>query len=434
MDIPLAARRATVVVAYALFVLVGLSAGFNGVLLRAQMDDYAVGQATLGITFFTGSAGFVLAGVTSGPLIHRWGTRWALLLGGLSFAAAGLVTATRPSFWVFVAVQLLAGYGTGLIESVLNAHLAAQPRSTTLLNRLHAFFGVGALLGPVVAAALLRVTEWPMVILVLTLVGVPGFIAAWLTYPSRAADPLAVASQAAQTSGDGESGSPLLPAVLRQPAVVLGAVLLSLYVGLELGVGNWGYVYMLDARSAPDLIAGWTISAYWFGLTLGRFVLSPLATRYGLTKIGLAYVCLFGVVAASALTWAAPVLALAAVGFVALGFFLGPIFPTAIAVAPDLTSPRLAPTAIGVMNAGSVVGGAALPWLAGALGQGVAVWTLLPFALILALAQLVVWSRMVARMDPSVAVARIPRQARREPPVPREAMAGSPDTVNQEGG
>ena len=59
--------------------LVGISAGINSVLLVAQMDDYGVSRATIGLTFFTGSVGFVLAGATAGGLIHRYGTRAALV-------------------------------------------------------------------------------------------------------------------------------------------------------------------------------------------------------------------------------------------------------------------------------------------------------------------------------------------------------------------
>ena len=49
--------------------------------------------------------------------------------------------------------------------------------------------------------------------------------------------------------------------------------------------------------------------------------------------------------------------ALASVALMLLGFFLGPIFPTVMAITPRLAPPGLAPTAIGVMNAASVVGG-----------------------------------------------------------------------------
>jgi fucose permease len=419
MDVSVAARRGSVLVAYALFILVGLSVGVGGVLLLAQMGDYGVGRATIGLTFFTFSAGFVLAGATAGPLIHRCGTRLALLAGALAFVAGGVATATRPAFWVFVALQIVVGYGGGLLESVLNAHLAAMPRSTTLLNRLHAFFGVGALIGPSAAAWLLRYTEWPTVILALTLVGIPAFVAVWFSYPDRATDPLATAhagpgagplSVAARDAAVKEPG--LLAAVLRQPAVLLGAVLLTIYVGLEIGVGNWGFGYLVEQRSAPDTVASWTLSGYWLGLTVGRFVLSPLAIRLGLTKVGLLYLSMVGVLAATALSWIAPTAGVAAGGFVLLGFFLGPIFPTIMAVAPDLTSARLAPTAIGVINAGSVVGGAGLPWLAGALGQGIGVWTLLPFALALAALQFLVLWLMAMQMDPSVAALRTaPSQA-----------------------
>jgi Fucose permease len=395
-------RGGSVLVAYALFILVGLSASAPTVLIVEQMDDYGVGRAVIGLTFITFSAGFVLAGATSGPLIHRWGTRLALLGGGLAFTAGGLAIAIRPTFWVFIALQIVAGYGGGLIESVLNAHLAAMPRSTTLLNRLHAFFGIGALIAPAAAAWMLGYTTWPMVILAITLVGLPLFVAVWFTYPTRAADPLA-------PSGSGATGEPgvsaagkepgLLATVLRQPAVLLGALLLTIYVGLEVAVGNWGYGFLLVEATASTTAASLTMSGYWFGLTAGRFVLSPLATRLGLSKIGLLYLSVYGVTAAIGLSWIAPTVALAAPGFVLLGFFLGPIFPTIMAVAPDLTSARLAPTAIGVINAGSVVGGAGLPWLAGALGQGIGVWTLLPFALLLAVVQLLVLWRMTVRME-----------------------------------
>lgn len=394
-------RRGSVLVAYALFVLVGLSAAAPTVLLLAQMDDYGVGRAVIGLTFFTFSAGFVLAGASAGPLIHRWGTRLSLLAGALAFVAAGLATATRPAFWLFVALQIVAGYGGGLIESVLNAHLAAMPRSTTLLNRLHAFFGVGAMAAPASAAWMLRYTEWPMVILALTLVGVPVFVAVWFTYPDRAADPLATAHDAVQpdTAGTGVKEPGLLASVLRTPAVLLGAVLLTVYVGLEVAVGNWGFGYLIGQQEAPDAVASWIMGGYWLGLTAGRFVLSPLATRLGLTKIGLLYVSILGVAVAIVVGWVAPATGLAAAGFAALGFFLGPIFPTIMAVAPDLTSARLAPTAIGVINAGSVVGGSGLPWLAGALGQGLGVWTLLPFSLVLAVVQLLVLWLMVRQMN-----------------------------------
>ncbi|WP_170322783.1 MFS transporter [Acrocarpospora macrocephala] len=379
-----------VVLAYAAFVLVGLSAGANGVVLAAQIGDYEVDKATIGITFFTFSAGFMLAGATSGALIHRLGTRYALAVGGGAFLAASLYMAIRPSFVGLVAVQVLAGYGTGLMESVLNAYLTELPSATTLLNHLHAFFGVGALLGPLLAAWLVGFLPWTAVVLVLGLITVPLIIGFLATYPRRE-------TATGEEAGTGEARPRLLPAVLRTPVVLLASVFLAVYVGLEIGVGNWGFTFLIEEHAQPELAAGYTVSGYWLGLTLGRFLISPIAVRFGIGAGAMTFGCLAGVAASALLIWVAPVFAVAVAGFVLLGFFLGPIFPTAMAVVPNLTSDRLVPTAIGVINGFSVVGGAALPWLAGAVAQGVGVWTLMPFAVVLALVQVVLWRMIVSR-------------------------------------
>jgi fucose permease len=383
--------RAPLLLAYAAFVLVGLGAGVSGVLLPEQIRDYGVDKATIGLTFFAGSGGFFLAGITAGPLIHRVGSRLTLALSGGLYVVAGLYTATRPPFLAFLLVQILIGYGTGALESVLNAYLAGLPNAPTLLNRLHAFFGVGALLGPLLATWMLGFASWTAVWLALAIAGVPlvgGFLVA---YPPVAAEPDGFAAVGAGRRG-------LLPAALREPGVLLGSALLALYVGLELGVGNWGFSYLVEERGQGDLLAGYTVSGYWLGLTLGRFLISPIATRLGLTAVGITYASLIGVAVAGALTWLVPSAGAASTGLLLLGFFLGPIFPTTMAVMPQVIEARLVPTAMGVLNAGSVVGGAALPWLAGALAQDVGPWTLLPFVLVLTGCQLVVWRSIAARV------------------------------------
>ncbi|MDG4787233.1 MFS transporter [Micromonospora sp. WMMD1102] len=319
------ARPPVVVLAYSAFVLVSLSAGVAGVLLPAQIDDYGVDKATIGITFFTFSAGFLLAGISTGGLIDRLGTRAALAVGGGAFVVAALYTAVRPPFLAFVAVQVVAGYGIGVLESVLNAHLSELPGATTLLNRLHAFFGVGALLAPALAAWMLRALPWTAVWLVLGLVGLPLVAGFLLAYPKRHVpdrDPepgpdssipgggpaLGDPAPAGGTGGRTGSGG-LLVAALRQPAVLLAAVFLACYVGLEISVGNWAFTLLVDGYRQSEVLAGYAVSGYWLGLTAGRFLISPLATRAGLTPGATSAGCLVGVVVCAVLAWAVPVAA-----------------------------------------------------------------------------------------------------------------------------
>ena len=396
--------RPAVLVSYAAFVLIGISAGASGVLLLAQMGDYGVDRAAIGITFFTGSAGFVLAGLSNGALIRRLGIRMALAVGGGAYLLGSLYLVTRPPFLAFLAVPLVTGYATGVLESVLTVYLAGLPDATTQLNRLHAFFGVGALLGPVLAAWIVSLTSWRIVCLVLALICVPlaaGFLVA---YPGlRAAGPAAAADgPAALAPGTpAPSGSPLGDA-LRDRGVLLGAVMLAVYVGLEMSLGNWGFSYLVQARALPGAVAGYAVSGYWLGLTVGRFLISPVASRVGATTAGMIYACLAGVTAAATLAWLSPAAALSVTALMLIGFFLGPVFPTTMAIAPRLTQARLAPTAIGVMNAGSVVGAAALPWLAGAIAQREGIWTLLPFAVTLAALQFAAWRPLAGRISAPV--------------------------------
>ncbi|MFF5111377.1 MFS transporter [Streptosporangium sp. NPDC000509] len=433
--------RAPVVLAYATFVLAGLNAGVGGVLLPTLIGDYGVDMTTIGITFFVSSAGFMLAGSTTGPLLERLGTRLSLAVAGGLYVISTLYMATRPPFAAFVAVQLVVGYGTGVLESVLNAYLAELPSATTLLNRLHAFFGVGALLGPLLAAWTLTFLPWTAVWLVLALACLPLLAGFLVAYPRRTPDALdapdvsvkpgvpvppaapepSVQPGASASEPSAKEGTPypdapvppagplgsepersgLLTSVLRTPAVVLASVFLAVYVGLEISVGNWGFTFLVEEHAQTGLTAGYIASGYWLGLTLGRFLISPAATRMGLTAVGMTYVCLVGVTASTVLTWVAPGVVVATAGFLLLGFFLGPVFPTAMAVVPTLTTARLVPTAIGIMNGVSVIGGAALPWLTGAIGQSVGIWTLMPAVVLLALLQLALWRTIVTRMNPA---------------------------------
>jgi len=389
--------RPSVLVAYAAFVQVGLQASAGGVLLPSQIADYGVGRAAIGVCFLTFAAGFIFASFSSGAALSRFGIRFTLVAGAVAVVLAGIGVAARPPFVVFVALQSVVGYGTGLLESALNAHIASLDGATTLLNRLHAFFGVGALAGPLLAAWMLRAVSWPVVWLTLALLCVPLIVGFLATYPARAVVKAPSARQAPSTHQAPSARQGLLAEALRQPAVLLAAVFLSVYVGLEQSMGNWGYSLLTGTRGLSPLVAGYAASGFWLGLTAGRFLIGPIATRAGRTGAEMTFACLGGVAAMVALVWFVPTTVTAFCGLVLLGAFLGPVFPTTMALASSWTRPHLVPTSIGIVNGFSVVGGALIPWLAGAVAQGLGIWTLLPFCLVLALLQLAVWWMITSR-------------------------------------
>ena len=134
-------------------------------------------------------------------------------------------------------------------------------------------------------------------------------------------------------------------------------------------MGNWSYSLLTEERHQAPLPAGWTVSGFWLGLTLGRLFLGRLSSRLG--NRALIQLCLAGVVTGLLLVWLPPWQLTAIVGLWLTGFSLGPIFPTTIAEISRMVSPRLLPSAIGFAASAGSIGAAFLPWIAGILAQSI---------------------------------------------------------------
>jgi fucose permease len=389
---PTPARFVRVGLSFAGLVLVGLGAGATGVLVPYQLADYRISKVLLGLLFFAFSGGYVLSGLANGALIRWLGTRGQLVLGCSVYLVTAFGIGLHPSFPLLAVGSVAFGFGTGILDAGLNAYVATLPNHTSLLNYLHAFFGVGALLGPLLAGEIVdhRRLPWQDTYLVLGAVSAPLLIGFAVVLPRRVSVPLS-------------SGAALRPA-LRRPEVWLAATFLVLYVGVEVTVGNWGYSLLTLGQGREGLLASRVVSGYWLGLTVGRFLINAIASRLGVSLQRMMYGCLAGVIAATLLTWWGPNAAVGALGFGLMGFFLGPMFPTTIAVTPRLLPGRLVATAIGLLVGASVIGGAFFPWLAGALAQGLGLRSLLPYLLVLAMLQTVGWWSIARRLRDEVPV------------------------------
>jgi fucose permease len=398
--------RVEVGLAFANFVVIGIGGGAAGVLLPAQIGDYGIDKAVVGLLFFAFSAGYLTAGAASGWLMRRLGLRGEMVLGAAVSSAAAFGCGIRPSFAALFAVTVVFGFGGGVIESALNAYLAALPRPVVLLNLLHACYGVGALAGPLLATRLLAGgLPWGSVYLLIGSAAAVLTVGFALRYPGRLPDTEPEPRTATSTSTATTTSNSNFGAALRHPAVLMSGLFLAVYVGVEISIGNWLYSLLVEDRGQGALLAGWVVSAYWMGFTLGRFVLSVLAERFGIGPEALGWGCLAVVMVAGVAVWLVPGVVAASAGLVVLGFALGPIYPLTVAVLPMMTPSRLVPTAIGMLVGMSVLGGGLFPWVAGTLAQLVGIGTLLPFTLLLGVVLLVTWwwlARRLAEPKPSL--------------------------------
>ena len=359
------------------FVLIGASGAAVGILLPSQIIYYHVNTAIIGLLFFAFSTGYFLSATSAGLLIQKLGQYWYLIGGVAMFLVSTFAFGLKPPFILVLITNLLLGFGAAIIDAGFNAALALLPARTILLNFLHAFFGFGSLLGPLIASVVLAIHwEWNVVYLIWCCLSMPLLIGIIIFL--RSSSPSVIAHQT-ELPPPGN----VVVAALKLGAIWLITLFLFLGVGIEVSIGTWSYSFLLEERHQGTLLAGWIVSGYWLSLTLGRFILNRIADQLHLSTIGMLYSCLVGIAMSTLLIWLLSDIRTTILGFCLIGFFVGPLFPSTIALIPRLVPDHLVFSVIGILIGVSVLGGACFPWLIGNLAQLIGIWTLLPCTLAL---------------------------------------------------
>lgn len=396
-------QRPQIGVSFFGFVLIGLISGAWGVLLPSLSSYYHVDNSVVGLLFFSSATGYFLSALASGFLVQKLGQRWYLVLGAAAFLVGNFLIVLKLPFAVVLLTRLAMGMGVAMIEAGLNMFVARLPNNTSLLNYLHAFFGAGALVGPLVASGMLALHwQWNYVFFVWCIATLPflvGVIVLFKRLPTETPVHEARGEVTARESG--------LVAAFKLPIVWLVTLFLLFYCGIEASLGNWGYSFLLEHRREGELLSGWIVSSFWLGLTLGRFVVNDLAKRLRMSVTGMMYSCLVGIGLGVLILWLLPGTVFAILGFVLLGFSLGPIYPTTVAMIPSMVPSRVVSDTIGFVIGLSIIGIALFPWIAGVLAQYIDIVSLLPYTVALALIMVVLWMGIARQLTPSTPSADI---------------------------
>jgi fucose permease len=343
--------------AYLGFVSLGLPDGLLGVGWPQIRAEFGAPVGAVGFILVLATAGYLLASVSAGFVLGRAGVGW-LLAGSTGLTAAALAGfAAAPALPAVAAAALLLGLGAGAIDSGLNAY-AARHFGARHMNWLHASFGLGATLGPLVmtgALALGLTWRWGYGVVALGQAGLAvGFLAtvrAWRDGAPALAAPAPAAPRVRRT--------------LALPAVWQGAAAFGVYAGVELGAGLWAYTLLTGSRGVGEQLAGLAVAGYWGSLFAGRLLFGAVADRAGPHRVITGSVA--GLVAGAALVAVPAPGALAVAGLALVGLAAAPVFPLLTLTTAERVGDRHADRAIGVQIAAAALGGAALPAGIGAL-------------------------------------------------------------------
>jgi len=236
-----------------------------------------------------------------------------------------------------------------VIDSALNAYAAGHfgPRD---INWMHASYGLGAALGPLLVTALLasgsgwRLTMGSMSIVLAAIAVLLAAARHRWRVPALPAEE--VPSERSRPS-------------LRRTAILAGLAFTAVETGVESAAGIWGFVFLTSGRGLPVTAAGVAVSAYWAMMFAGRALLGPVAERAGASRVlAAAVACVpFG-----ALLMALPGPgAVAVAGMMVLGLAAAPVFPLLTLTTADRAGLGGATQTVGLQVAASAVGSAAVP-------------------------------------------------------------------------
>lgn len=243
-----------------------------GALLPAMMATFGIREGSAGVLLGAGAVGFIIGPMLAGLFTDRAGVRAAFLVGFAGEIACLALMGLAPTFAVAVAAYFLLQIGAGFVETSVNIvpTVVGNSHSGSLMNIVHMFFSVGAFISPFMAGVLLQTTgswrpAWLLSILPTAVLLIAVFL---MRFP---------AMRKADHAADGPRPSKM--SVLRERAILMGALAMMLYVAAEFGASNWITLYLDKQLGFPTLLATSGLSVLWLGLFVGRYINSRLALR-----------------------------------------------------------------------------------------------------------------------------------------------------------
>jgi fucose permease len=352
-DDRLLSREGTITrLAYSCLLMVGINSGWLGPFLTQISRTAQIPIERAGLIVSASAAGYFISVLIAGE-INRSLSAQRILVGAMVLFTAGLAgLAVAPRLAGMLCAGFVIGLANGGIDIGANALIVElnRDRLASALNYLHVLFGVGALLGPLIVSAAFasRVPYW-------WVFGGGALACAAIGFRLGVTPAHEVRTEVA--AGDG-----FLP-MLARPLIWAISGVMFLYVGAEVGIGAWLFLYLRTAGALGPMLASSGVSLYWLGLVCGRAFGGRLGHRVALPQ----FTMLASALSATALMLliAAPAAGgLAATSIFLIGFGYGPVFPNMIAVGAAAFPAEVGRMTSIVVAAGAL-GAILAPWLMG---------------------------------------------------------------------
>lgn len=349
------------IVIYIAFIGLGIPDSLFGTAWPAIYTEYGLPISLGGVITTVTFIGTTISSLLSARLIRKFGT--ARLTAGCTLltALALLGFSLSHSFVILFILAIPLGLGAGSIDTALNNYVAAHYNASQM-SFLHCFYGIGVTVSPFILALVFKNDiNWRRGYAIATII---QFVIAAVVIFSL---PLwnKVRDRSEISESDIKSLSIIEASKIRGVKVMW--LLFFCTCSIELTVGAWSSTFLVESRGATEELAARTVTFYYLGMTLGRFLSGVLARKIhsrtiitiGSAVLGTALIML--VIANNSY------IAIAALFLIGLGN--GPMFPNLNFLTPEQFGADLSAALIGAQMAVANVSIVITPLLFGFLGQ-----------------------------------------------------------------
>lgn len=362
-----------IAVIYLIFISLGLPDSLLGSGWPAMHAAFSVpssyaGYVSMAISFMT-----IISALLSPIMIKRFHTKWIVIVS-IFLTVMGLIGfSISTSYAMLFVFAVPYGMGAGAIDASVN-HYVANNYSGSVMNFLHCFYGVGAVISPNIMAVALSKASWnegyrwtayiQIFILLICIISLP----LWKKNESD--------------SNKQEEEVARIREALKRPGVVLTLIAFFAYCSGEATCFLWTSSYFAGVKEGltDHLIASFG-SLIFGGLMLGRLISGFVSNRLGdrmLIRIGI-FVEVVGI-----LLVMIPVASFipAAIGFVIIGTGMGPVYPAIQHMAPTNFGERYSASIIGLQMASAYIGSTFMPMIFGNIQEKIGIG-IMPFYLLI---------------------------------------------------
>ena len=362
-------------VIYLIFISLGLpdsllGSGWPKMQIVFDVPSSYAGYVSMTISFMT-----IISALLSPRMIRRFHTKWIVIVS-IALTVFGLLGfSVSGQYWMLFLFAVPYGLGAGSIDASVN-HYVANHYSSSVMNFLHCFYGVGAAISPFIMAHALKVARWNEGYRWTAYIQIGILLVCILSLP------LWKKNEAGSEEKRGDDAG--IRETLKRPGVLLTLIAFFAYCSGEATCFLWTPSYFAGTKPGlgDDVIASLGSLVFW-GLLLGRLISGFISNRIGdkrLIRIGIA-VELIGIILVMLPVHGHVV---AVIGFVVIGTGMGPVYPAIQHMAPGNFGKRYSAAVIGLQMASAYIGSTFMPMVFGHLQQAIGIYIMPLYLLVFA--------------------------------------------------